>query len=82
MSRITLLADERRKALVGELTEIADAVEEGNAQAAAAAMKRHLQGVRQFLLRGVDKVRKEWDLICLVHNVLKLFKSGWRSAIA
>jgi transposase len=43
---------------------------------------KHVRGIRQLLLRGVDKVRKEWDLICLGHNVLKLFRSGWRPAIA
>ena len=42
---------------------------------------KHVRGIRQLLLRGVDKVRKEWDLICLGHNVLKLFRSGWRPAI-
>jgi transposase len=29
------------------------------------------RGFRQFLLRGVDKVRREWDLICTAHNFLK-----------
>ena len=28
--------------------------------------------VRQFLLRGVEKVASEWGLVCLAHNVLKL----------
>ena len=43
---------------------------------------KHVRGFRQFLLRGVDRVCGEWDLICLGHNVLKLFRSGWRPAIA
>jgi len=30
------------------------------------------RGFRQFLLRGVDKVRAEWALICLAHNLTKL----------
>jgi transposase len=30
---------------------------------------------RRFSLRGIDKVRGEWTLICLTHNLLKLFKS-------
>jgi transposase len=34
------------------------------------------RGFRRFLLRGVCKVRAEWKLICLSHNVLKLFRSG------
>jgi Transposase DDE domain len=28
---------------------------------------------RQFLLRGVKKVRAEWAMICTTHNLLKLF---------
>jgi transposase len=34
------------------------------------------RGFRRFLLRGVRKVRAEWKLICLTHNLLKLFRSG------
>lgn len=30
------------------------------------------RGFRQFLLRGLDKVRDEWRLICTAHNLLKL----------
>lgn len=35
------------------------------------------RNLRQFLLRGLDKVSPEWDIWCLTHNVLKLFRSGW-----
>ena len=31
---------------------------------------------RRFSLRGLAKVRAEWRLICLTHNLLKLFRSG------
>jgi Transposase DDE domain len=31
------------------------------------------RGFRQFLLRGLCKVRGEWALICTTHNVLKLW---------
>jgi transposase len=34
------------------------------------------RGFRRFLLRGVQKVRAEWKLVCLTHNLLKLFRSG------
>jgi transposase len=34
---------------------------------------KHVRGFRQFLLRGKEKVRGEWRLICTGHNVLKLF---------
>jgi len=33
------------------------------------------RGFRRFWLRGVDKVRGEWGLICLTHNLLKLFRA-------
>ena len=32
------------------------------------------RGFRQFLLRGLDKVRAEWALVCATHNVLKLYR--------
>ena len=34
------------------------------------------RGFRQFLLRGLRKVKGEWSLICTTHNLLKL----WRAA--
>lgn len=33
------------------------------------------RGFRQFLLRGMRKVRGEWALICTTHNVLKLWRA-------
>ena len=33
---------------------------------------RQARGFRQFLLRGLSKVRAEWSIICTVHNLLKL----------
>lgn len=33
---------------------------------------KQARGFRQFLLRGLDKVRGEWAIICTVHNLLKL----------
>lgn len=32
------------------------------------------RGFRQFLLRGLDKVKGEWSLICTGHNLVKLFR--------
>jgi hypothetical protein len=29
-------------------------------------------GFRQFLLRGIDKVRGEWALVCIAYNIRKL----------
>lgn len=34
------------------------------------------RGFTQFLLRGHEKVRCEWAMICTGHNLLKLFRSG------
>jgi transposase len=34
------------------------------------------RGFRRFSLRGLQKVRAEWKLVCLTHNLLKLFRSG------
>ena len=33
---------------------------------------KQARGFRQFLLRGLDKTRGEWALICTAHNLLKL----------
>jgi transposase len=35
---------------------------------------KHARGFRQFLLRGIDKVRGEWSLVCLTHNILKCYR--------
>ena len=34
------------------------------------------RGFRQFLLRGLEKVKREWSLVCASHNLLKLFRFG------
>jgi len=34
------------------------------------------RGFRQFLLRGMEKVNAEWQLICAGHNMLKLFNAS------
>lgn len=31
---------------------------------------------RRFSFRGLENVRAEWKLVCLTHNILKLFRSG------
>jgi hypothetical protein len=35
---------------------------------------KHCRGIRQFLLRGLEKVRGEWALVCLTHNILKMHR--------
>jgi transposase len=37
------------------------------------------RGIRQFLLRGLEKVSAEWQLICLTHNLLKIWRRGCRA---
>lgn len=34
------------------------------------------RGIRRFSFRGIEKVTYEWALICMTHNLLKLFR--WR----
>jgi len=36
---------------------------------------KEVRGFRRFRLRGVRKVTREWALICLTHNLLKLFRA-------
>ncbi len=33
---------------------------------------KQARGFRQFLLRGIEKVKAEWALICIAHNLTKL----------
>ncbi len=39
---------------------------------------KEARGFRRFSLRGLDNVTSEWDLVCLTHNLLKLFRSGYQ----
>ena len=36
---------------------------------------KHCQGFRQFSMRGLKQMQGEWSLVCLTHNLLKLFRS-------
>ncbi|WP_245769057.1 transposase, partial [Stigmatella aurantiaca] len=36
---------------------------------------KQVRGFRQLLLRGLAKARGEWALICLTHNLLKLYRA-------
>jgi transposase len=35
---------------------------------------KEARGFRRFLLRGLDNIRGEWRLVCLTHNLLKLWR--------
>jgi transposase len=39
---------------------------------------KEARGFRRFLLRGLANVTCEWDIVCLTHNLLKLFRSGYQ----
>jgi IS5 family transposase len=34
------------------------------------------RGFRRFALRGLEKVNGEWHLVCLTHNLLKVWRYG------
>jgi hypothetical protein len=36
---------------------------------------KHVRSFRQFMLRGLAQVEGEWLLICMTHNLLKLFRN-------
>jgi transposase len=38
---------------------------------------KEARGFRRFLLRGLKKIRGEWSLVCLTHNLLKIWRYGW-----
>ena len=43
---------------------------------------KEARGFRRFLLRGLQKIRGEWRLVCLGHNLLKLWRYGCAQSAA
>jgi hypothetical protein len=37
---------------------------------------KQARAFRQFLLRGLTKVKGEWAMLCTVHNLLKLHSAA------
>ena len=37
---------------------------------------KEARGFRRFLLRGLSQIRGEWRLVCLTHNLLKIWRYG------
>jgi len=37
---------------------------------------KEARGFRRFLLRGLTTIRGEWRLVCLTHNLLKMWRHG------
>jgi hypothetical protein len=35
---------------------------------------KEARGFRRFLLRSLDNIRGEWHLVCVTHNLLKLWR--------
>ena len=35
---------------------------------------KEARGLRRFLVRGLDNIRGEWHLVCVTHNLLKLWR--------
>ena len=33
-------------------------------------------GFTQFLLNGIDKIRSEWRMVCMAHNLRKLWATA------
>ena len=38
---------------------------------------KEARGFRRFLLRGLVSIRGEWRLVCLTHNLLKIWRYGY-----
>ena len=43
---------------------------------------KHARGFRQFSFRGLEAVGAEWALVCLCHNLLKMFRNRPKEAPA
>lgn len=43
---------------------------------------KEARGFRRFLWRGLVKIRGEWRLVCLTHNLLKIWRYGWGPSAA
>ncbi|GAH53605.1 unnamed protein product [marine sediment metagenome] len=41
---------------------------------------KRTRGFVQFSLRGLEKMRGEWAIVCLTHNLLKLFRAQYAIA--
>ena len=37
---------------------------------------KRVRGFRKFLLRGLELVSAEWQLVCLTHNLLKIWRDS------
>src|SRR5919106_668377 len=65
--------DRMRRKLKTKAGKAADASRKAIVEPVFGQIKQ-ARGFRQFLLRGIAKVRGEWALVCLTHNILKLHR--------
>ena len=59
-----------------DAAQAADETGQGTLRASDGGLIKQGRGFRQFLLRGLAKVNREWLIICAGHNLLKLFRYG------
>jgi len=43
---------------------------------------KEVRGFRRFVLRGLEHIRGEWRLVCLTHNLLKIWRYGKAPSVA
>lgn len=67
------LARSMREKLSGSANKALYALRQSTVEPVIAHIKEG-RGFRRFQLRGLPQVRAEWKLICLTHNILKLFR--------
>jgi transposase len=65
--------DRMRRKLLTERGRTVYAKRKGTVEPVFGQIKQ-ARGLRQFLLRGLEKVQAEWSLWCLTHNLLKLHR--------
>ena len=43
-------------------------------------IKESVLSFNRFTFRGLANVKREWDFLCAIHNLMKLYRSGWQPA--
>ena len=80
-SRVSALAVAMRERLRAPVNRKLYAMRQASVEPVLGQIKE-LRRFRRFQLRGLEKVRAEWKLICLTHNLLKLFRCSLAAATA
>jgi hypothetical protein len=61
-ARTNLLSDQGRKLSIQRSVDVESVF----------GQLKHNWGFRRFLLKGKEKVRTEWGILCIAHNIAKL----------